>query len=112
MLFRSRCTLVLKGWRTVTALPSGFCAVNTTGNPGMAKGGSGDALAGLLGGLTAQGRYGLPPWGAVWLHGRAGDLAAADRGEYGMTPSDLIGQIPYAIKELVNNEEESESCAG
>ena len=69
-------------------------------------------LAGLLGGLTAQGRYGLPPWGAVWLHGRAGDLAAADRGEYGMTPSDLIGQIPYAIKELVNNEEESESCAG
>ena len=101
-----RCTLVLKGWRTVTALPNGFCAVNTTGNPGMAKGGSGDALAGLLGGLTAQGRYGLPPWGAVWLHGRAGDLAA-DRGEYGMTPSDLIEQIPYAIKELVNNEEES-----
>ena len=38
--------------------------------------------------------------------------AAADKGEYGMTPSDLIEQIPYAIKELVNNEEESESCAG
>lgn len=96
-----RCTLVLKGHRTVTAYPGGDCVVNPTGNPGMAKGGSGDVLAGLLGGLTAQGRYGLPVHGAVWLHGRAGDLAAADKGEYGMTPSDLIEQIPYAIKELM-----------
>lgn len=96
-----RCTLVLKGHRTVTALPNGSCTVNSTGGPGMAKGGSGDVLAGLLGGLTAQGRYGLPTAGAVWLHGRAGDLAAADRGEYGMTPSDLVEQIPYAIKELL-----------
>ena len=96
-----RCTLVLKGHRTVTACPSGDCVVNPTGNPGMARGGSGDALAGLLGALTAQGRYGLPAHGAVWLHGRAGDLAAADKGEYGMTPSDLIEQIPYAMKELI-----------
>lgn len=94
-----RCTLVLKGWRTVTALPSGFCAVNTTGNPGMAKGGSGDALAGLMGALAAQGVPDAPIL-AVWLHGRAGDLAAQDKGEYGMTPSDLVEQIPYAIKEL------------
>lgn len=102
-----RCTLVLKGRRTVTAFPDGSCTVNSTGNPGMAAGGSGDALAGLLGGLTAQGRYGLRADGAVWIHGRAGDLAAVDKGEYGMTPSDLIEQIPYAIKELTNNEEES-----
>ncbi len=102
-----RCTLVLKGHRTVTAYPNGDCVVNPTGNPGMATGGSGDVLAGLLGALMAQGRYGLPVHGAVWLHGRAGDLAAADKGEYGMTPSDLIEQIPYAIKELINNEEES-----
>lgn len=96
-----RCTLVLKGHRTVTAYPGGDCVVNPTGNPGMARGGSGDVLAGLLGALTAQGRYGLPVHGAVWLHGRAGDLAAEDKGEYGMTPSDLIEQIPYAIKELM-----------
>ncbi len=76
----------------------------------MAQGGSGDALAGLMASLCAQGEEDIIS--AVWLHGRAGDLAAADKGEYGMTPSDLIEQIPYAIKELVNNEEESESCAG
>lgn len=65
----------------------------------MAKGGSGDALAGLMGALAAQGVPDAPIL-AVWLHGRAGDLAAQDKGEYGMTPSDLVEQIPYAIKEL------------
>lgn len=94
-----RCTLVLKGHRTITAVPPWGCFINSTGNPGMAKGGSGDALAGLTGALTVQG---VPsPLAAVWLHGRAGDLAAEDKGEYGMTPSDLIEQIPYAIKELI-----------
>lgn len=95
-----RCVLVLKGCRTVTASWVGPCAVNPTGNPGMAKGGSGDALAGLMGALAAQ-KLADAPLLAVWLHGRAGDLAAADKGEYGMTPSDLIEQIPYAMKELV-----------
>lgn len=100
-----RCTLVLKGYRTVTAYPPWGRFINLTGNPGMARGGSGDALAGLVGALAVQG---VPsPLAAVWIHGRAGDLAAEDKGEYGMTPSDLIEQIPYAIKELVNNEEES-----
>ena len=94
-----RCTLVLKGHRTVSAFPDGVCAVNSTGNPGMAKGGSGDVLAGLLAALVAQGIDNAVP-AAVWLHGRAGDLAAEDKGEYGMTPSDLLEQIPYAIKEL------------
>lgn len=92
------CTLVLKGFRTVMSA-GGRCAVNPTGNPGMAKGGSGDALAGLMGALAAQGLRDAVEL-AVWLHGRAGDLAAADKGEYGMTPSDLVEQIPYAIKEL------------
>ena len=100
-----RCTLVLKGHRTVTAFPDGTCAVNPTGNPGMARGGSGDALAGLMAALAAQGLDNAVP-AAVWLHGRAGDLAAADKGEYGMTVGDLIEQIPYAIKELTENRED------
>lgn len=98
---RYGCILVLKGHGTVTALPDGNCYVNTTGNPGMAVGGSGDALAGMILSLLGQG---LPPERAVpcavWLHGRAGDMAARDKGEYGMLPSDLIEQIPYAIQEL------------
>ena len=97
---KHRCVLVLKGHRTVTAAPGGFCAVNSTGNSGMAKGGSGDALAGLMGGLLAQRAEPDEAVKAVWLHGRAGDLAAEDKGEYGMTPSDLIEQIPHAFREL------------
>ena len=92
------CTLVLKGWRTIATAGSA-CLINSTGNPGMAKGGSGDALAGLMGALTAQ-KITDAAVLAVWLHGRAGDLAAEDKGEYGMTPSDLIEQIPYALQEL------------
>ena len=93
-----RCTLVLKGHRTVSAFPDGTCAVNPTGNPGMAKGGSGDALAGLMAALVAQGIDNAVP-AAVWLHGRAGDLAAEDKGEYGMTVGDLIDCLPAALTE-------------
>ena len=99
------CVLVLKGHHPVTAFPDGTCAVNPTGNPGMARGGSGDALAGLMAALVAQGIDNAAP-AAVWLHGRAGDLAAAYKGEYGMTPSDVVEQIPYAIKMLMVNREE------
>ena len=97
---RHHCLLVLKGFRTIVS-GYGACTINPTGNPGMAKGGSGDALAGLMAALLA--RRGKPDEAitAVWVHGRAGDLAAEDKGEYGMTPSDLIEQIPYAIKELL-----------
>ena len=81
--------------------PDGRLAVNTTGNDGMAKGGSGDILTGLAAGLLAQG---MEPFAAcccaVWLHGRAGDLAAADKGRRGMTPSDLLEKLPYALKEV------------
>ena len=97
---RHHCILVLKGYRTIAAAPHGACFINTTGNPGMARGGSGDALAGLMAGLTVQPKIGSNGIVyAVWLHGRAGDLAAADKGEYGMTVGDLIGRIPYAMKE-------------
>lgn len=93
---KHRCTLVLKGHRTITAEPGGRCSINTTGNPGMAQGGSGDALAGLMASLYAQGEEAAS---AVWLHGRAGDLAAAEKGERGMTVGDLIEAIPRAMKE-------------
>ncbi len=96
---RHRCVLVLKGHRTVTALPDGRAFVNTTGNPGMAKGGSGDVLAGMVLSLLAQG---LPaeravPW-AVCLHGQAGDLAAQALGEYAMAPTDLIAFLPEVLR--------------
>ena len=64
---------------------------NETGNPGMATGGSGDVLAGMLVSLLGQGLAPLEAAAAAaWLHGAAGDRCAAERGEYGMTPSDLI----------------------
>ena len=94
-----RCVLVLKGHRTITASWSGRCVVNPTGNPGMARGGSGDALAGILAALVGQLGWENAVAEAVWLHGRAGDLAAADKGEYGMTVGDLIERIPDAMKE-------------
>lgn len=99
---KHRCILVLKGRGTLTALPDKALFVNTTGNPGMATGGSGDVLAGMILSLLGQG---LAPAdaaaAAVWLHGRAGDLAAADKGEYGMLPSDLVEEIPCAIREII-----------
>ena len=93
--------LILKGHHTIVAAPDGQLAVNTTGNSGMAKGGSGDVLSGMVLSLLGQG---VAPFeaccAAVWLHGRAGDLAAMDKGERGMTPTDLLEQIPYAMKGL------------
>ena len=93
--------LVRKGHRTLAAAPDGRLAVNTTGNDGMAKGGSGDVLTGLLASLLAQGTEPFAACcAAVWLHGRAGDLAAADKGCRGMTPVDMIEKLPYALKEV------------
>ena len=99
-----RCVLILKGCSTVTAHPDGTCVVNTTGNPGMARGGSGDVLAGMLGAMVCQFGCGDSLAEAVWLHGRAGDLAAVEKGEYGMTVTHLIEQIPYAMKECVEGD--------
>ena len=96
------CILVLKGHRTVTATPEGNVLVNTTGNSGLAKGGSGDVLTGLIASLLAQGA--APVQAAalgVWLHGRAGDLAAEDRTAYAMTPEDVIAHLPEGFRELI-----------
>ena len=90
--------LVLKGHETIVASPDGRLMVNTTGNSGMAKGGSGDVLAGMILSLLGQGMDAFAASAsAVWLHGRAGDLAAAQKGERGMTPTDLLELLPQAI---------------
>lgn len=106
------CCIVLKGHRTITAFPDGTAYVNTTGNPGMAKGGSGDVLAGILVALLAQGftpREAAPV--AVWIHGCAGDLCAEELGEYGMAPTDIIRKLPCVLKELVCGQPESRYAA-
>ena len=93
--------LVLKGHRTVVAAPDGRLAVNGTGNSGMAKGGSGDILSGVVLSLLGQG---MEPFtaccAAVYCHGLAGDLAAAALGERGMAPSDLLARLPRAFQEI------------
>jgi hydroxyethylthiazole kinase-like uncharacterized protein yjeF len=93
------CIVVLKGHKTVVAEPSGRVYINTTGNPGMASGGTGDVLTGMISGLIAQKQ---PVWEAavtgVYVHGLAGDLAAKEKGEAGMTASDLVEKIPYALQ--------------
>src|SRR5437660_5565029 len=97
--------VVLKGAGTVVAGPDGRLAVNPTGNPGMATGGTGDVLTGMIVGLLAQG---LSPWEAAcagtYLHGLAGDLAVARRGEVGMLARDLLETIPEAIRALQSEE--------
>lgn len=95
------CTLVLKGHRTVTATPAGNVLVNTTGNSGLAKGGSGDVLTGVIASLLAQGATAVQAAaGGVWLHGRAGDLAARRLTAYGMTPEDAVTALPEVFLEL------------
>jgi len=93
-----RCHLVLKGHLTVIARPDGSVSINPTGNPGMATGGSGDVLTGLLAGLLAQGldaatavRLG------VYLHGLAGDLAAERIGEIPLLARDILSEFPRAL---------------
>jgi NAD(P)H-hydrate epimerase len=95
-------TVVLKGAGTVIATPDGDVFINATGNPGMATGGTGDVLTGMIGSLLAQG-YGPTQAAclAVYLHGLAGDLAAAEKGEAGMIAGDLIEKIPEAIKQTM-----------
>lgn len=91
---RHGCVLVLKGANTIVAAPSGEVYFNMTGNPGMSTGGSGDALAGITLSLLAQGFSAKDAAkAAVYLHGEAGDRAAARHGERGMLPSDLIEEL-------------------
>ena len=96
--------LILKGYGSLICRGGEVC-VNPTGGPAMAKGGTGDVLCGVLCGLLAQG---MDPWFAarcaVFLHGLAGDLAAAELGEYSLAPSDLIRFLPGAFRTLIEKE--------
>ena len=95
------CVVVLKGHETVVAFPEGKVYMCPVGNPGMATGGSGDVLAGIIGGLLGQ----LPMEQAVvygvCIHGGAGDLCAHELGEYSMLPSDMIEALPRVMNSMV-----------
>lgn len=94
--------LVLKGHRTLVADPEGRLAVNETGNSGMAKGGSGDVLAGIIASLLAQGTPTVSAAVAgVYLHAAAGDMAAQNLTQYAMLPSDLIDELPYVFRSFI-----------
>jgi NAD(P)H-hydrate epimerase len=92
------CILLLKGHRTcITDGTRGY--LNQTGNPGMAVGGSGDVLAGMIVSLLGQGLSPLDAAAcAAWLHGAAGDLCAEEIGQYGMLPTDMLIRIPRLMK--------------
>jgi len=93
--------LVLKGRPTVVAIPGGDLYLNPTGNTGLATGGSGDVLTGLIGGFLAGGvPLGDAALLGVYLHGLAADLYARDRSERSLVPSDLIEVLPRAIREV------------
>ena len=93
--------IALKGAHTVIAGPDGHVAINPTGNPGMAKGGSGDVLTGIVGALLARE---IEPAAALragcYLHGLAADVAVRERGEYGMLAGDLVESVPAALRAL------------
>jgi NAD(P)H-hydrate epimerase len=93
-------TLILKGARTLIAHPDGRVAINTSGNPGMAKGGSGDLLTGLIAGLLAQYPHNQAHAveAAVYLHGLAADLAVHDRDEHTLLATDSLAQLARAFQ--------------
>ena len=97
------CILVLKGHRSVAAFPSGKVYITTHGNPGMAKGGSGDVLTGVVAAMLCQ----LPSERAVrtalHLHALAGDICEARLGEYAMTATDQIETLPEATKQIMEH---------
>jgi NAD(P)H-hydrate epimerase len=94
--------VILKGHRTVIATPEGHVYINPTGNPGMATGGTGDVLTGMIAAwlaqlLDAEAACRL----AVFLHGAAGDLAEANQGQVGMIATDLLDHLGAALKVLL-----------
>ena len=98
---KHQCVIVLKGHYTFIAMPGGKGYFNTTGNPGMAKGGSGDVLTGILAALLSQGySSGEAALLGVYLHGLAGDLAAADLSQESMLASDLTDHLGPAFLQL------------
>ena len=96
---KHRLTLVLKGWRTLIAHPDGTIAVNTTGNPGMAKGGSGDILTGIVAAMLAQypGRVAEAVEAAVYLHGLAADFAVRAQNQHTLLATDTVAHLHQAF---------------
>ncbi len=95
-------SLILKGARTVIAAPDGQIAINGSGNPGMASGGMGDVLTGILASLLGQGYQAFDACRlGVFIHGHAADLVAADKGEIGMSAVDVQERLPWAFKSLI-----------
>jgi NAD(P)H-hydrate epimerase len=102
-----RVYVVLKGHRTIVATPEGHVFINPTGNPGMATGGTGDVLTGMIAAwlgqlLDAEAACRL----AVFLHGVAGDLAEAEDGQVAMTATDLLAHLGDALKQLTTVEKD------
>jgi NAD(P)H-hydrate epimerase len=98
--------LVLKGGITTIATPGGMLYINMTGNPGMASGGSGDVLTGMITSLLGQGyKPELAAVLGVYMHGLAGDLAAQHTGEEALIASDIIESISLAFKNIRKDEE-------
>ena len=96
------CVAVLKGHHTLVAAPDGTVWRNETGNAGLAKGGSGDVLTGVIASLMAQRADALRAAAVgVWLHGRAGDLAEQELTAYSVTPEDVVRKLPDAIREIL-----------
>ena len=98
------CNVVLKGNRTLVCAGQEWddTWTNTTGNPGMATAGSGDILTGVIASLAGQGiQLDYASKLGVFLHGLAGNLAAEDKGEYGMIARDIMEELPYAIKSII-----------
>ena len=94
------CAVVLKGHRTICAFPDGKAYIVDAGNPGMASGGTGDVLAGMIGALLGQMKPRRSVVTACWLHARAGDLAAERYGEYALRAGDIIELLPQAEREI------------
>ena len=94
------CVTLLKGHRSVIAFPEGEAYIIAAGNPGMARGGSGDVLTGVVAALLGQRPMEEAVVSAAWIHAAAGDACAAELGEYGMTPTDIIQKLPTIMKEI------------
>ena len=103
---KTRSVVIAKGYHTKVFIPDEQSPYeNTTGNPGMAKGGSGDVLSGIILSMLGQG---VEPFDAAccgaYIHRRAGDRCANEMGEFGMTPTDMLNAIPYILKPLNSRE--------
>lgn len=96
------CIVILKGHNTIISIPNGNTFVNTTGSSALSHGGTGDILCGMIAGFAAQGmKLEDASILAVYLHGRAGEIAGKKLSEYSVLASDILKFIPFAIKEFV-----------